>query len=263
MLFCVEISPEPRSTKAPGEDDEVQRAVTSPTTALHHEAQRIRNSYSRRDNSVDAERYSPFVPGNLYIRQELERCLLHLLRQRHRSRLSEQRILEIGCGRGYWLRELIRWGAKPDHLYGVDLMSEYIDDAKRLSSPFLNLKCADASKLPYGLETFDLVAQFTVFTSVLDASVRHQIASEMLRVLKPGGAVLWYDFHVNNPQNPDVRGVGAHELHELFPLCQVHLKRITVVPPIARRLPAMPLLYSVLSATKIACTHYLALIEKL
>jgi len=34
-----------------------------------------------------------------------------------------------------------------------------------------------------------------------------KIASEMLRVLKVDGITVWYDFHMNNPQNPDVRGV--------------------------------------------------------
>jgi hypothetical protein len=28
----------------------------------------------------------------------------------------------------------------------------------------------------------------------------------MLRILKPEGMVLWYDYHMNNPGNPDVRG---------------------------------------------------------
>ena len=29
----------------------------------------------------------------------------------------------------------------------------------------------------------------------------------MIGRLAPGGGVLWYDFTVNNPRNPDVRGV--------------------------------------------------------
>jgi len=31
------------------------------------------------------------------------------------------------------------------------------------------------------------------------------IATEMLRVLKPDGIILWYDYHMNNPKNPGVK----------------------------------------------------------
>ncbi|MCC7210276.1 MAG: hypothetical protein IT451_00360 [Candidatus Brocadia sp.] len=33
------------------------------------------------------------------------------------------------------------------------------------------------------------------------------IAAEMLRVLEPDGVILWYDYYMNNPKNPDVKGV--------------------------------------------------------
>jgi hypothetical protein len=34
----------------------------------------------------------------------------------------------------------------------------------------------------------------------------------MVRVLKPEGLILWYYYHVNNPSNPDVRGVKCREI---------------------------------------------------
>ena len=36
--------------------------------------------------------------------------------------------------------------------------------------------------------------------------MKQAVAEEMLRVLKPQGLILWYDYHVNNPWNKDVRG---------------------------------------------------------
>jgi len=38
-------------------------------------------------------------------------------------------------------------------------------------------------------------------------NMKKKIAGEMLRVLKPSGFILWYDYHMNNPKNPDVRGL--------------------------------------------------------
>jgi hypothetical protein len=61
----------------------------------------------------------------------------------------------------------------------------------------------------------------------------------MLRVLRPGGRILWYDFFRNNPTNPNVRGVGAAEIRALFPGRRIELRRVTLAPPLAgwRRSP--------------------------
>ena len=63
----------------------------------------------------------------------------------------------------------------------------------------------------------DLVLQSTVFSSLLDDAFQQRLADAMWRWLKPGGAVLWYDFTVDNPRNPDVRGVPLARVRQLFP----------------------------------------------
>jgi hypothetical protein len=103
-----------------------------------------------------------------------------------------------------------------------------------------------------------------MFTSVLDAGIRRQIASEMLRVLKPDGVILWYDFLVNNPQNPDVRGVPKREIGALFSGCRFDLRRVTLVPPVVRWLaPRSWFMTYMLSHVRPLCTHYLGVITKL
>jgi hypothetical protein len=42
--------------------------------------------------------------------------------------------------------------------------------------------------------------------------MKEQVASEMLRVVKEDGLILWYDYHVNSRWNPDVRGVKRQEI---------------------------------------------------
>ena len=56
----------------------------------------------------------------------------------------------------------------------------------------------------------------------------------MMRVVRPGGLILWYDYHVNNPFNPDVRAVTARELSALFQDCDIERRRVTLAPPLAR-----------------------------
>jgi hypothetical protein len=40
--------------------------------------------------------------------------------------------------------------------------------------------------------------------------------AEMARVLAANGVIVWYDFSVNNPRNPHVRGVKLTEILELL-----------------------------------------------
>ncbi len=102
-----------------------------------------------------------------------------------------------------------------------------------------------------------------MFTSILDADLRRQVASEMLRVVKPDGVILWYDFHMRNPRNPGVRAVRKAEIRELFPGCSMTLRRITLAPPITRMLAhRSSLLCHLLERVSLLRTHYLGLIRK-
>ena len=117
--------------------------------------------------------------------------------------------------------------------------------------------------LPWPDGTFDIVQQHTVFTSILDPVMKGRVCAEMLRVLKPSGAIIWYDFRFNNPANPNVRGIGIAEIRSLFPHCRVHVKRVTLAPPVARRLVPISWLASlVMEQLTIFNTHYLGVIRR-
>jgi ubiquinone/menaquinone biosynthesis C-methylase UbiE len=195
--------------------------------------------------------------------QERERRLLTLLRRHGFALLDTSKILEIGCGTGYWLREFIKWGARPENITGVDLLSERVTEAKKLCPEAIQVQCGSAAELAFPSDTFDLVLQSTVFTSVLDASMKQQMASEMLRVVKSDGLILWYDYHVNNPWNADVRGVKRQEISQLFPGCFIKLQRITLAPPLVRLLaPYSWLACYFLGKVPWLCTHYLGVVRK-
>lgn len=198
------------------------------------EAERVRDAYARRPTRDP--RYSWFEPAHLYLMQRRDRAVLAALRRHGLAELESLRVLEIGCGDANWLRDLVRWGASPARLTGVDLLRDRLHDAARRGPPGSGLAQALGHELPFADGAFDLVIQSTVFTSILDPALRARVAGEMLRVLRPGGRVLWYDFHVNNPRNPDVRAVRPAELRGLFPGCAVDARRVTLAPPLARRL---------------------------
>jgi len=140
-------------------------------------------------------------------------------------------------------------------------MSESASIAK--VAPGADIRLGDASKLPWPDASFDIVLQSTVFTSILEESLRQAVAEELLRVLRPGGIILWYDFFVNNPKNSDVRGISRREIIDLFPGSKVSSARITLAPPLARFLaPCSRVLCEVLAGLRILDTHLLAVISK-
>jgi len=55
----------------------------------------------------------------------------------------------------------------PENLFGIDLLSDRIEIAKKIS-PNIDFQCGDASNIPFEDESFDIAMQNTVFTSILN-----------------------------------------------------------------------------------------------
>lgn len=225
------------------------------------EAARIREVYEeRRAGEAHRERYSPLDPANLYLLQRLEAAIIALLRDEGIRSLAGRRILDIGCGSGFWLRRFASYGAATDGLAGIDLHEAAIDEGRSLA-PGIDLRTGDAAALPWADASFDIVTQFTVFSSVLDAKRRQAMASEMRRVLAPGGIVVWYDMTLN-PTNRDVTGLGRNDVRALFPGARIRFRKETLAPPLGRLVaPRSALAARLLEAVPLLRTHLLAAIQ--
>lgn len=222
----------------------------------------IRERYARRA-SIPPDRYSRFNADVLASVQERQRALVSLLSQKRIRSLDSMDILEVGCGCGGNLLELIQFGASPERLAGNDLLPERLSQARRMLPIDVRLMSGDASTLALDDESFDIVYQSTVFSSILDDDLQQRVATAMWRLLRPGGAVLWYDFTYNNPANCDVRGIPMSRIRELFPGGRITSRRITLAPPIARRVVRVhPILYSFFNLLPLLRTHLLCWIEK-
>jgi len=200
------------------------------------ELDRIRREYTRRAQDPElCERYSPFHQDALFALQTRERVILRMLQGEGYRSLAGFELLEVGCGHGGVLLDLLRWGADPSRLHGCDLLSERVAIARRRLPPSTSLSVADGCALPYPDARFELVLLFTVLTSVLDETLRRSISQEVWRVLRPGGAILLYDFRYQGP-NRAVRAIHPREMESLFPEGELRHQRVTLAPPIARRL---------------------------
>ncbi|MES2613642.1 MAG: class I SAM-dependent methyltransferase [Pseudomonadota bacterium] len=203
------------------------------------EPQAVQARYARRDAAQDALRYQLMASASaLQAQQERLRALVRLWNAHGWTGLSDMAITEVGCGAGGNLQDLLRLGANPARLQGLELIAERAAQARAGLPGAVRIVEGDATLAPVADGSQHALLAFTLFSSLLDPAFRQHMADVLWRWAAPGGGVLVYDFIVDNPRNPDVRGVPLAELRRLFPAAQVQSRRITLAPPIARRLPA-------------------------
>lgn len=180
------------------------------------ELERIRTEYGARDAALDTT-YRWDNPAYVGYMQDVERELLRSFADAGLV-LKGARVLDVGCGSGYFLHRLQEYGAGECH--GIDLMENRIVDGKE-RYPTLRLQVGSATELPFSDGEFDVVTQFTCLSSIVDGNVRLAVAREMLRV--SGGWILSFDLRgLRSPlrrgherSTPTV-GLDGRELQRLF-----------------------------------------------
>lgn len=232
-----------------------------PPAGLTEERERIASYYSWRAEAKLGDRYSAFNPGHLFRVQRTDRAMLAALKRHGFERLIVFDALDVGCGDGSLLRRLIDWGADRARLHGVELLPERVEAARR-ADPGLDVRQSDASALPYDDASFDLVFQTTVFSTIVDEGMRWAVAAEVSRVLRSGGAVISYDLRVAHDRR-HTRGIDAADLQRLFPGFSVDARRVTLIPPLARRLARWSwLACELLEEVPLLRTHELVVLRK-
>lgn len=228
-----------------------------------NDIQRLKRVYQtvyHRDPADYSYTWHPLNPISIYYRQSQERALAGLLRQ-YKPISDSTHLLDIGCGNGGLLRYFANLGIPTSQLYGIDLMPDRITQARTLCPNDIHLSLVDARRLPYSPATFQLVTQFTVFSSIFDPKVRQDIAGEIERVLTPGGWLIWYDMYATRSAN--TRGIQTSEILSLFPNC-TPLKTVKLHPIRASALARRS--WFLCSAWEripgIRKTHYLCLLQK-
>ena len=147
-------------------------------SGLNDEIQAVRQRYARRAGHPEVARY--YDPLDQYVclaTQERERALVRCLRHSGLALLAERRALEVGCGSGGNLLELIRLGFRPSNLVGNELLEDRLVQARERLPAAVTLLCGDAAALDLPDESFDVVLQSTVFTSILDDAFQERLAA--------------------------------------------------------------------------------------
>jgi len=153
-------------------------------TTSHIHTQQVGRSFSAASDSYDAHA--------VLQREIADRLLAHL----DYTKIEPQRILDIGCGTGYFTR-LLRARYKRAGLVAFDLskaMLEHTRSAHARRMPWHGRHHhvgGDAARLPFKTGSFDLVCSNLAMQWVSDPQ---QMLAEMRRVLAPGGLMLFSTF---------------------------------------------------------------------
>jgi ubiquinone/menaquinone biosynthesis C-methylase UbiE len=229
--------------------------------AFDPELDRIQRAYAARDKDpAISGRYDALSVPNLLRLQELDWIVATLLRQTGVRSLAGLEILEVGCGSGGSLQRLVGLGADPERMSGIDLVESRIVEARR-RFPTADLRIGSAHALPFPDRSFDLVAQMMLFSSVVQPALRAAIATEMLRVLRPGGRVLWYDAH-RARHTKDFQPVLRSELRRLFSGCGMTARSATLQWSLMEHVaPRSRFAVQVLQRIPALCSHTVAVIR--
>lgn len=178
-----------------------------------------------------------------------------LLLVRHREELSG-RVLEVGCGAGRVTRYLAEIA---EELHAIDVSPEMVAHVRR-TLPDVHADLADARDMPGAPSgVFDAVLATCNVLDALHPGGREQALREALRVLRPGGLLI-FSAH-NRAAAPDIRrpsdirlADGPRQLvKDVLHLPQrVHNRRVRL--PLERRTDAYAILNDV--AHDYAVLHY-------
>jgi phospholipid N-methyltransferase len=189
------------------------------------ELERIVAAYGRRET---IEKSWGSLCFEHFVRCERELLFLRALRISGLSPWSAS-LIELGAGRGDNLLYFHRIGFDWSRLCANELLPERAAELRRRCSGVKVVE-GDACAISES-DSYDVVFQSLVFSSILDGGMRVELAQKMSRLLSPEGVILWYDFTTNNPWNRDVRGVPLKEIRQLFRGYDCKFWRCTVLPP--------------------------------
>lgn len=156
-------------------------------------------------------------------------------------------VLDVGCGTGSALLNLIRLGFETERLHGIDLLPDRIAAGRR-RVPTLDLAVADARLLPFPDQRFDLVYESTMFMQLTDDEISTKIAIEMIRATRKGGFILLTDWRYAPLWRSEYRALTRTRISDLFDVGRQTRWRDSfagaLVPPVGRTLSTwLPSLY--------------------
>ena len=140
---------------------------------------------------------------------------------------GDEQVLDVGCGHGMMLL------AAAKHLMtgratGIDIWSQVDQADNNPASTMENarlenvadrveIQSADARKIPFPDDSFDVIVSSFVIHNLSKASDREQVIREIARVLRPGGQLAIADIRHTYQYAKTLQALGWKEVKQWFP----------------------------------------------
>lgn len=124
--------------------------------------------------------------------------------------LKGKKVLEIGVGNGKTLKAIIK--QKPKTVVAIDFSSEALEISKKLFTKVKFIK-ADVKNLPFSDNEFDVIICYYVLNNLLKKE-RQKAVSEMFRVIKDGGKILFEDFAIEDFRQKETKIVEENTIEK-------------------------------------------------
>lgn len=163
-------------------------------------------------------------------------------------------VLDLGCGTGDLASHASSAGLQLSWT-GLDLRPDAIDIA-RTRNPTADFLVGSADEIPLPDESVDVVVAQVLFSSLPSTSLEQAVASDVGRVLRSGGWLIWMDMRYSNPSNDAVHGLSRQRIEGLFPGWRAELTTAGLIPALARALGrSAPVTYPILTRVPFLRSH--------
>ena len=164
------------------------------------ETEEISLRYAKRNARKCHALYSPLHAAVYLGMQEKERAIIRWINDFGLEPIENKRVLEIGCGSGSNLLDLIRLGFQAENIVGNELLEERSTIARNRLPAATKIILGDAADIDIPDGPFDIVLQSTVFTSILDANFQQKLADKMWKLTKVGGGCYGMTLFMTTPK---------------------------------------------------------------
>ena len=204
------------------------------------ERDRIKEVYDGYASSEERKaRYAYLNSDVMMSAQEKERAIVKFLKRAGitQENVRHKKLIEIGAGSGGNLQRFLTYGFLPGNMTYNEIIDRDLAAVKKNLPDDLNYVMGDACYLDQKYNNyFDIVFISTVFSSILDETIRKNLANRVCNILKDGGGILVYDFVFDNPRNGNVKKVAFRRIQDYFGEGKYFKKKLTLAPPIARKM---------------------------
>lgn len=153
-------------------------------------------------NKFDKNYFKKYQQKNIFGLDKGEKPFLYLFWKRKLKKMLSlgSKVLEVGCGCGYFLKRI----DKIFDTYGADYSKEALELARRITKAKLFL--CNAEKLPFKNESFSAVIAFDLIEHLTNPEI---FLKETFRVLKNNGFLIL--------STPNPKSIGARLKNKLTP----------------------------------------------